>query len=781
MASRHRAKRPSGRRQAPGGKRWWRRWLLRLAGLLLVAAVAWVGISYLQLVFTFQKRLGGSPSQLYSAPLVLRPGSAWSAAELVDELNSRGYTAGPGSRLRPGQYLRQGDRVDLSLRAFLYGGGRVEGYPARLHFSRRTLTGIDLLPGGEPLDLLMLEPRPLGIFHSRRNQLREPLALKDLPNYLIAAVLEVEDRRFRTHSGLDPRGIGRALWEDLWAGRVEQGGSTITQQVLKNVMLDPQRRWGRKLREMVMAPLLETLLEKDEILEIYLNEIYLGQRGSFSVVGMGAAARFYFGRGAGDLTLAQSALLAGLIRSPGTYNPWRHPQAALARRDAVLQMMVRGGQLDAAAAEAAGALPLHLSDATGEGMPEAAAFLEVTRRQMVNAFGADVLEHDGLRILTTLDTRAQRLASSILERGLRRLEADPEVARQVGKKGLQGAVVVMDPRSGAVLALVGDRQPGRGRFNRAVDARRPVGSLFKPFVYLAAFQAAARGRDGGLTMASTLVDEPLELDLDDHVWRPANSDGRFRGEISVRRALADSINIPAVKVALGVGIPAITRLAEVCGFPAGLPRVPAVALGAAEASPLEVAVAYSVLAADGRRPTPRFWEATMASGGGHLTLNEVRQVGVADAAAVYLVSDVLAEVVRSGTGRRVAAGGLTGAVAGKTGTTNRRRDAWFVGYVPGLLAVVWVGADDNRPVGLTGSQAALPIWLELVKSLKPSPGEALAPAGGLVRVRYDPETGGVATRNCRRVAEEWFMLGTEPEEECPTHGGRGFWRRLFGR
>lgn len=760
---------------------WRRRWLFRLAGFLIVAGLAWVGISYLQIVFTFHERLGGAPSQLYSAPLVLRPGSAWSAAELVDELRSRGYTAGAESRLRPGEYLWEGESVDLSLRAFLYRGGQVKGYPARLDFSGRSVSGMVLLPGGEPLDLLMIEPRSLGIFHGRRNQLREPIRLQELPEHLIAAVLEVEDRRFRTHRGLDPRGIGRALWEDLWAGRVEQGGSTITQQVLKNVMLDPQRRWGRKLREMIMAPLLETLLEKDEILEIYLNEIYLGQKGSFSVVGMGAAARYYFGRPAADLDLGQSALLAGLIRSPGTYNPWRHPRAARVRRDHVLQMMVRGGHLDAAAAEAAGARPLHLSDTTLEGMPEAAAFLEVVRRQMVNAFGLEALEHGGLRILTTLDTRAQRLATRILDRGLRRLEADGAVARQVGEGGLQGAVVVMDPGSGAVLALVGDRKPGRGRFNRAVDARRPVGSLFKPFVYLAAFQAAANGQDGGLTMASGLVDEALELDLDDHVWRPVNSDGRFRGEVSVRRALADSINIPAVKVALGVGIPVITRLAEACGFPAGLPRVPAVALGAAEASPLEVAVAYSVLAMGGHRPTPRFWTSTMAADGGRLTLNEVRQVVVADPAAAFIVSDILAEVVRSGTGRRVAAAGLTGAVAGKTGTTNRRRDAWFVGYVPGLLAVVWVGADDNRPVGLTGSQAALPIWLELVQSLKPFPGDASPPAESLLRVRYDPETGGVATKNCPRVAEEWFMAGTEPEDECPLHSRRSFWQRLLGR
>ncbi len=781
MASPRRKKRFSGRHTPPTGRVWWRRWLLRLAGILLVAVVAWVGISYLQLVFTFHKRLGGSPSELYSAPLVLRPGSAWSALGLVDELDARGYSTGKGGRLRPGQYLQQGNRLDLHLRAFLYRGEVVQGYKARLRFSGKRLSGMDLLPGDEPLDLLMVEPRSLGVFHSRRNQLREPVPLKEVPRHLITAVLEVEDRRFRTHSGLDPRGIGRALWEDLWAGRVEQGGSTITQQVLKNVMLNPQRRWGRKMREMVMAPLLETLLEKDEILEIYLNEIYLGQRGSFSVVGMGAAARFYFGRPVAELDLAQSALLAGIIRSPGTYNPWRHPEAARTRRDDVLRMMVRGGHLDRAAAEAAGARPLRLADATPEGMPEAAPFLELARRQMVKAFGADVLEHDGLRIMTTLDTRAQRLAATILERGLRRLESDPAVARRVGKGGLQGAVVVMNPVSGAVLALVGDRQPGRGRFNRAVDARRPVGSLFKPFVYLAAFLAADRGEGGGLTMASTLVDEPLELDLDDQIWRPANSDDRFRGDISVRRALADSINIPAVNAALDVGIPVIARLAEACGFPAGLPRVPAVALGAAEASPLEVAVAYSVLAAGGHRPTPRFWEATTTTDGGHLTGNEVRRVAVADPAAVFLISDLLAEVVSTGTGRRVAAGGLTGAVAGKTGTTNGRRDAWFAGYVPGLLAVVWVGADDNRPVGLTGSQAALPIWLELMQRLQPDPGAPSPPPGGLLRVRYDPETGGVGTRNCPRVAEEWFMEGTEPEEECPEHRRRGFWRRLFGR
>jgi penicillin-binding protein 1B len=607
------------------------------------------------------------------------------------------------------------------------------------------------------------------------------VALQELPDHLLVAVVEVEDRRFRSHWGIDPRGIGRALWEDLWAGRLEQGGSTITQQVLKNVLLDPQKRLGRKLREVIMAPLLETILEKDEILEIYLNEIYLGQKGALSIVGVGAASQFYFGRDATDLDLGQAALLAGLIRSPGNYNPWRHPQAARARRDDVLDLLVRNGRVDPARADAARRRDLRLADSTGEAMPEAGAFLDQTRELLVEELGARTLERDGLRVHTTLDTRVQRVASRALQEGLRRLEADPAIARKVGKGGLQGAVVVMNPGTGAVLAMVGDRNPGRGRFNRAVDARRPVGSLFKPFVYLAALEAAAGGRPGGLTCASILQDEPLEIYRDGQVWRPDNSDRRFRGPVSLRRAVADSINIPAARAADDVGIDAVAGLAERCGFPRGLPRVPALALGAAEASPLNVAVAYSVLPAGGRRPRPRFWEAVLSADGERIRPNPARSDQVVAPGAAFVVTDLLSEVVRSGTGRQVAAAGLTGAVAGKTGTTNQRRDAWFAGFVPGLLAVVWVGADDNRPMGLTGSQAALPIWLEIVGRLRPEPGDSFPAPDDVTRVRFDPGTGGLATRGCRQTAEEWFMAGTEPGEDCSEHPKRGFWKRLFGR
>jgi penicillin-binding protein 1B len=769
------------RRRRPQGRSWRRRWLFRLSAVFFLVVLAGLGLSYLQLLFTFPEKLGGYPARIYSAPLVLTPGSWLSAAELERELLSRGYRSGSGGAMEPGEFRRRGERVEFHLRPFRYGGGRVSGYPVALQFNGRRLKRLELTPGGESLDLALVEPRPLASFHGHLNELREPVAVEELPDDLLLAVVEVEDRRFYSHRGIDPRGIGRALWEDIWAGGLEQGGSTITQQVLKNVMLDPQKRLGRKLREVILAPLLETLLEKDEILEIYLNEIYLGQKGALSIVGVGAAAHFFFGRDAEDLDLGQAALLAGIIKSPGNYNPWRHPQAARARRDQVLDLMVRNGRLDPARAEAARRLGLRLADSTGEVLPEAGAFLDQTRRLLVEELGARVLEKDGLRIHTTLDTRVQAAAGQALRDGLRRLEADPAIARRVGEAGLQGAVVVLNPESGAVLAMVGDRTPGRGRFNRAVDARRPVGSLFKPFVYLAALQAAARGKPGGITSTTILQDEPLELELDGKIWRPANSDDLFRGPVSVRRAMADSINIPAVRVAQGVGIEAVAGLAERCGFPAGLPRVPALALGAAEASPLDVAVAYSVLGAGGRRPKPRFWDAVLTSDGQGIRPNPVHTEAVTSPGAAYVVTDLLGEVVRTGTGKAVSAAGLTGAVAGKTGTTNQRRDAWFAGFVPGLLAVVWVGADDNRPMGLTGSQAALPIWLELVSRLRPDPGPGFTAPDDVTRVRFDPATGGLATRRCPQWAEDWFMAGTEPQDECEAHRKRGFWKRLFGR
>jgi penicillin-binding protein 1B len=738
-------------------------------------------VSYVQVRLAFRHRPEGEPSRIYSDSLVLRPGTGWTISELSAELVSRSYRSSPDWSVAPGRFRRDGASLRIFLRPFEYPGGPVDGYRARVRFAHHRILSLEREDDGRDLDLLMVEPRLLDTFHGLRHRIMYPEPLASMPPALIKAVLEVEDRRFRAHGGLDLRGIARAAWQDLRAGSLVQGGSTITQQVVKNLLLGHERTFGRKIRELVMAPMLETMLTKDEILEVYLNEIYLGQKGGQSVVGVGAAARFYFGRTAADLDLAQAALLAGLIRSPGSYNPWLHPERGRRRRDEVLERLAAAEAVTAAEAAAARRQPLHLVDATGERLPEAGYFVDYARRRLTEEYGARRLEREGLRFFTTLDTRAQKAAARALKGRLDRLEAHEAVAPNLGDGGLQGALVAANPRSGALLALVGGKEYSSSTFNRAVDARRQVGSLFKPFVYLAAFEAAAGGREGGLTPVSILQDEPLTVQAGRSSWTPANNDGRFRGEMTVREALAASVNIPAVRAAQGVGLERVAELAIACGFPADLPRVPALALGSAEASPLEVAEAFSTLAAAGRRTGPWWLKAVVPAREGAPAPGRTDGRPVASPEAAYLVIDLMQEAVRSGTARRLAREGMAGEVAGKTGTTNGRRDAWFAGATPDFLAVVWVGTDDNRTIGVEGSQAALPVWIDLARSLQVDTGRSFPVPGGILFEWVDPATGARATGRCPRAVEQPFMAGTEPSGECPEHPERGFWRRLFGR
>jgi penicillin-binding protein 1B len=754
---------------------------LRLAAVGLAGGLIVLAVTYVQVRLTFHQRLRGEPSRIYSDSLALRPGMGWTASALDAEMVSRGYRSSPDWAAVPGRFRRDGASLRVFLNSFEYPRGAVDGYRVRVRFRDRRILSLEMADDGRDLDVVMVEPRLLDTFHGPRHEIRfqEPLAA--MPAVLIRAVLEVEDRRFRNHGGLDLRGMARAAWQDLRAGGLVQGGSTITQQLVKNVLLGHHRTFGRKIRELVMAPMLETMLTKDEILEIYLNEIYLGQKGARSVVGVGAAARFYFGRPAAELGLGQAALLAGLIRSPGTYNPWVHPERGRRRRDEVLDRLVAAGVVPSAEADAARRHALRLTDATGESLPEAGYYVDFVRRELMERYGPRRLERAGLRFLTTLDTRYQKAAARALKGGLDRLEADAAVARHLGNSGLQGAVVAMDPRTGALLALVGGKEFTSSMFNRAVDARRQVGSLFKPFVYLAAFEAAAQGEAGGLTPVSLLADAPLTVEAGPSDWTPTNNDGRFRGEVTVREALAASINVPAVRAAQGVGVAKVAELAVACGFPADIPQVPALALGSAAASPLEVAVAFASLAAAGRRPEPWWLKAVIPAGPGWPATESPGRLPAVAPEAAYLVIDLMQEAVRTGTARRLAREGMAGGVAGKTGTTNGRRDAWFVGATPEFLAAVWIGADDNRSIGVEGSQAALPIWIELVRSLHLDTGGAFPVPDGIVFEWVDPATGARATGRCPRVVEQPFIAGTEPSGDCPKHPRRGFWRRLFGR
>jgi penicillin-binding protein 1B len=598
--------------------------------------------------------------------------------------------------------------------------------------------------------------------------------LPQVPASLIDALIATEDRKFYKHHGIDPRGIGRAAFT-LVAGRGVQGGSTLTQQLVKNLFLTRQRTISRKITEILMALLLELHYDKHEILETYLNEIYLGQDGNRAIHGVGLAAQFYFGKRIEDLTLPEAALLVGMVKGPAVYNPRRHPERARERRDLILAEMARLGMITPDTAAAARAAPLAVVERPPMGTTPYPAFLDLVRRQLRRDYRDEDLRSEGLRVFTTLDPAVQTYAERALSAHLARLDR-----RRQGAAPLEGAVVVTDVQNGEVEALVGGRDPRFEGFNRVLDAHRPVGSLLKPAIYLAALSDPDR-----YTLITPLDDGPLvwkQLGTAD--WEPQNYDRQNHGLVPLHEALSNSYNVASARLGLELGIDRVQETARLLGIEGELPPFASSLLGAADLTPFEIVQMYQTIAAGGFRAPLRAIREVTTADGAPLTRYGLAVEKVADAASVYLLTAALQEVVRHGT-----AAGLkdylpeTLALAGKTGTTDELRDAWFAGFGGDRVAVVWVGYDDNHPAGLTGAAGALPIWGELMRRLDPEP---LAPPlpETVERVWIDPASGLRADRDCPGAVELPFVHGSAPEETAPCARSpvkkiQNWFRRLF--
>ncbi|GAB4259862.1 penicillin-binding protein 1A [Deferrisoma sp.] len=594
---------------------------------------------------------------------------------------------------------------------------------------------------------------------------RIPVTLDDLPPHAVRAFLAIEDHRFFEHFGLNVGRILKALAVDVLEGRVVEGGSTITQQLAKVLFLTPERTLRRKLREALLALEIERRYTKREILEFYLNQIYLGN-GAY---GVGAAARAYFGKTPSELTLADAALLAALPKAPARYDPFRNPEKARARRNLVLRRMADLGWADPE--EAARAAEAPLPSRPPQRPVRAPYFVERVRRELVETLGLDPVYQGGLRVYTTLDPSLQEAAEAALAEGLRAVDA-----RHPGRKTpAQGAVVVLDLRTGAVRAHVGGRSWDESPFDRAVQARRQPGSAFKFFVYLAALER-------GFTQADTLLDAPGEFPGSHprKPWRPMNYDGRFEGEMTLRLALARSRNLPAVRLLDRIGRQPVEDLARRLGLKGPFGQGLAEALGVGAASPLELARAYAAAATGGVLPEPRWIQAVHGPDGRNLWPAPAPARRVLDPVVAYCMTDMLRAVVQDGTGR--AARGLPFPVAGKTGTTDDQRDAWFIGFSSRLAAAVWVGCDDNTPLGRgeTGARAALPVWTAVMGA---SAGAETPPPWpvppGVSFVEIDVRTGLRAGPDCRDKALAAFARGTEPSRPCDHDRLR--WPRLLDR
>jgi penicillin-binding protein 1B len=743
-----------------------------LAGLGGALLVGLIGVAYFTsvVVARFDGRRWNLPSRIYSDLAVMREGDAATPEKLVEKLKRLLYRRETETPSRAGRFRAQGTSVEVWTRNFRYPGRVFRGFPVRVEFAGGKIRSIRDV-SGDPVPALVLEPERVGAVFSEEFEDRTPVRLSELPRSLTGAILVTEDRDFYRHAGVSVKRMLGALAANLKGG-AKQGGSTLTQQLVKNLYLSPERTVRRKVIEAILSLLLDARYSKDEIFEAYANEIYLGREGSIAITGVGEAARHYFGKEVGDLDLAESATIAGMIRAPNVYSPIRNPARAKQRRDLVLKLMREEKKIDDGELAAALAEPLEAPSRPARTI--APHFVDLVKSELSERYG-EKLKTEGLQIYTTLDVDLQEAGQKAVGVGLERLEKQyRRLAASAKSAPLQGALIVLEPQTGSVRALVGGRDYAASQFNRITQAHRQPGSLFKPFVYLAAF--ARRDLATPVTPATILEDSPITVvwdrATDEQQWTPRNYDNDYRGSMSVRQALELSINVPTVRVALTAGLPTVLAAARAAGIGSRLRAYPSIALGAFEISPLEIASAYAVFANGGVRVEPKAIAGVETFDGTVLDRKETRLAPVLPADAVFLVDSLLRGAVERGTAAGARAGGVRGVLAGKTGTTNDERDAWFIGFSPRFLAAVWVGYDDNRPVRLTGSQAAVPIFADFSRSVPAQVfAESFPVPSDIVTAEIDPDTGALASSACPRRLTEVFISGTEPRQRCLIHEG----------
>src|SRR5918992_2927468 len=747
-----------------------RRWLvIQVFIIAVVGFVSWV----LWMDYTVRTKFEGVrwalPARVYARPLELYAGLTLSAEEFILELNALGYRQ--VQRLTgPGEYRYTGSAVDLIARGFAFWDGIEPSKTLHVRFNGRRLVSFKDPHQAHPLTLVRLEPIEIGKIYPNHNEDRVLVRIKEVPSKLLQALIAVEDRGFYRHRGIDPKAIARALLANIRAGRIRQGGSTLTQQLVKNFYLSEERTITRKFTEVIMALLLERRYSKDEILEVYLNEIYLGQEGLRAIHGFGLAAHFYFGVPLNELKIHQFALLAALARGASYYDPRKHPERALKRRNHVLAVMIERGLLGADEGnrlmhEPLGVMP---KPRTPSNSPFP-AFMDLVRRQLARDYDEEDLRTEGLQIFTTLDPQRQFKSEQALAERLSRLEKQ----RGWPEGRLQGAVVVTGTETGEVLALVGDRDPRYAGFNRALNAKRPIGSLVKPAIYLTALTQPER-----YDITTTLNDTPLTLkNGGGTVWVPRNYSGTFYGAVPLHRSLAQSYNLATVRLGMDIGVTEISRTLRELGVEGTIPAYPSLFLGAIDLSPLEVGQMYQTLASGGFYTPLRAIREVLTAEGKPLQRYGLAIKQVIEPAPSFLINYLLTEVVKQGTARALAAE-LPGVMplAGKTGTTNDLRDSWFAGFGSDVLAVVWVGRDDNQPAGLSGASGAMRVWSHLMKRISPSPLQLTPPTD--IEWRWiDRISGRQTDPECPGASAYPFMFASRGPhyEPCTAidHGGKG--------
>jgi penicillin-binding protein 1B len=729
-------------------------------------------------------------ARIYAAPMRIYTGEALTVADMANHLQRAGYSELDVSGT-PGRYLLHGNEIEIrpSSESFFGAQNRLV-----VDFSGTEIQKIRSMDNGAALDSAEVEPELLtSLFDSSREK-RRAISYNDIPKVLRDAVLSVEDRRFFEHPGFDPIRILGAAWADLRHGARVQGGSTISMQVARSFFFNTDRTLRRKVAETVVALELEHRFNKQQIFELYANEIYLGNRGSFAIHGFGEASLAYFNKDLREVSLPEAAFLAGIIHAPNRYSTSeRRPDRAVEARDRALLSMAENGAITPEQVLGAKKTPLQIVGGALEGST-APYFVDMVKDHLLDRFSEADLLSQSFRVYTTLDPELQRAASEAVDLGAKSI--DSQLARRYARWKKEGqpapqaqiAIVVLDPHSGEIKALIGGRDYGESQLNHILSRRQP-GSAFKPFVYAAAFEGAVDGVQPIVTPATTVMDEPTTFEFDGKEYTPNNYGEKFHGQVTLREALMYSLNVATVKVAELVGYTRVTDMAHQFGLDPSIQPTPSVALGAYEMTPLEVASGYTILANEGVRTEPMFIRNVVNAQGESLEQNAIRSRRALDPRVAYLVTSMMEDVINRGTGATVRARGFNAPAAGKTGTS---RDGWFAGYTSNLLAIVWVGFDDNRDLGLSGANAPAPIWAEFMKRAVSLPAyrhvQPFVMPEGVTKVTIDPESLALATPECPVTREEVYIHGTEPTEFCPLHGGRmasdtppGSWlSRIFG-
>ncbi|WP_250656501.1 penicillin-binding protein 1B [Alkalimarinus coralli] len=741
--------------------------IIKLMLVLLLVMASWV--IYLDAVVRakFEGKRWEIPARVYARPLEIYNGLALDAENLKLELKALGYkqTAKAGA---PGTFAQHGAGLVIYSRGFMFSDGKEK--------SRRVAFSIDsgvvsrfFVAKGEQNEILRLEPLQIGGIYPAQKEDRQLVTLAQVSEGLVEALLLVEDRDFENHIGIAPLSILRAMIVNVKAGRVVQGGSTLTQQLVKNFYLSRDKTIVRKATEAVMSLLLELHYEKQDILETYINEVYLGQAGARAIHGFGMASQFYFGKPLSDLTIEQSALLVALVKGPAYYDPRRHPKRALERRNLVLNLLEEEGVLGTKQAIIARGRPLGVIDKPSYSTNRYPAFIDLVKRQLARDYQQEDLQSEGLRIFTTLDPQVQERAEQTLKSTLASLSPKRT------SPSMQGAVVVTGTESGEVVALVGGAEPKFSGFNRALDAVRPIGSIIKPAVYLTALQ-----QPESYTLISPLEDKPFALEFENgERWTPHNFDNKSHGTIPLHQALSRSYNLSTARLGLALGVDEVSSMLTQLGVARPMTIYPSLFLGATSLAPLEVTQMYQTIAASGFNVPVRAIRSVTTSEGEELSRYAYEIEQVIDPGSMHLLQYGLIGVAKEGTAKsvyRYLSPDLT--VAGKTGTTNDSRDSWFAGFSGDYLGVVWLGHDDNRSTGLTGSSGALRVWGNLMSQFPQRPFDPIKPSG----IEYywvDEKSGKRAEDGCSGARLVPFIEGSQPAEAQPCESGFSRARHWF--